>query len=641
MPLNNGTNGTNGTTESPDPETDQLIEDVLADDDLFEAVYGAQAVQERLEPEPPPVEPPAQKDVLRALSGVVAVPRGRPAGRKDSQPRVRRTKAQIEADKAKVEGRTPDKAPQPRVVPAGTPLPTFDESAAPLVLADASAPAADLGHPATWPVQWPPIREVDDLYTLTLRKDFYPQSGLIPYYMKWAGAATDISPAAHWAGICAAVAAQLGRGQRIAQGAKGVVPSFFALVLAESGGRKSYALKLLRSCLPPDSHDSMMPRSDTSLLKILVEHPWRFWCIDEASALFKLFGNEWSSSLAEFLCKIYDGDEVRTTTITRGELSVPPMHLSLLAMTTFATLLRGGIKSNAVEELIGGGLFGRFFVIPLAKPENPRFEAGVPSEQARQFIQNYLINLRRACPWSAGDVDGSWNSYDLTPEANLELMRWQSATGAGGMGNPPYDGIASMWTRLHVQVKRLALIYHLASGKAQPGDLIDVESLWPALKAMHYFLVPAMLWFARKARYGALMIKVDRVRDELQAARYGLRYSDLCKTCGLTVQERTDVLAILHGEIAYEWWLPQSSARRANRQGHPHTIVVARDRVVENYAEDTPLRPGERRTRKYAPPPPAVLRHAREMSDKDYDAPHPIEQPIATQAEIDAIEGVN
>jgi hypothetical protein len=561
--------------------------------------------------------------------------RGRPKGVKDTKKRTRRTQAQIDADQAAKEQAAAEKAAAEAPAPVGAPLPLIDEAQAPQPrLVGEGMP--DLGNKAVWPNQWENVKEVDNLYDLKFKPIYYPRDGLIPLYLKWAGLATDISPAAHWAGITAAIAAQLGRGQRVAQGDDGVVPSFFVLVLAESGGRKSYSLKLLRSCLPDDSFDSTLPRSDTSLLKILVNRPWRFWCLDEATSLFKLFGSEWSSSLAEFLCRIYDGDEVRTTTITRGELATPPMHLSLVALTTFANLLRGGIKSNAVEELIGGGLFGRFFVVPLAKPEKPRPEANKPDPNTRAYIKGYLTNLRQACPWN-GHGEGNYNTYDLTPEARLELLRWQSVTGAGGMKPPPYEGIASMWTRLHVQVKRLALIYHLSRGKAKPSDPIGVESLLPALFMVHEYLLPSMLWFARKARYGSLMIKIDRVRDELQAATYGLRFSELCKLCGLSTRERIEALAILADEVVYEWWMP--NAGRGEHVGRPHTVIVPKEKVQETLVDGKVLRAGERRTRKYAPPPPTVKNAIREMTDGEAAMPHVVETVTADSAEIDAREG--
>jgi len=561
--------------------------------------------------------------------------RGRPKGVKDAKPRTRRTRAQLQAEKEDAERAAAEKAAAEAAAPVGTPLPTIDEAAVPQPkLVDGGTP--DLGPKAIWANQWEKVQEVDNLYKLNFKSTYYPKDGLIPLYLKWAGLATDISPAAHWAGITAAIAAQLGRGQRVAQGDDGVVPSFFVLVLAESGGRKSYSLKLLRSCLPDDSYDSTLPRSDASLLKILVNRPWRFWCLDEATSLFKLFGSEWSSSLAEFLCRIYDGDEVRTTTITRGELATPPMHLSLVALTTFANLLRGGIKANAVEELIGGGLFGRFFVVPLAKPAKPRPEANKPDPNTRVYIKGYLTNLRRVCPWNGQrDTDGNFNAYDLTPEARLELLRWQAVTGAGGMEDPPYEGIASMWTRLHVQVKRLALIYHLSRGKAQPGEPIGLESLLPALRMMHEYLLPSMLWFARKARYGTLMVKIDRVRDELRAAPYGLRFSELCKLCGLSTRERIEALAILADEVVYEWWMPL--AGRGEHVGRPHTVVVPKEKVKETLVEGSPLRAGERRTRKYAPPPPTVKNCIREMTDGEASMPHPMEQEFVDATEVNAI----
>lgn len=584
-------------------------DDEPMDAEVFDALYGAQG--------PPP-------------------PRGRPKGIKDTKKRTRRSKAELEADRVAEEQATMAAAAARAAAPVGTPLPTIDEMAAPQPkLVNDIMP--DLGPQAIWPNKWTRAREVDNLYDLTFKPTYYPKDGIIPLYLKWAGLATDISPAAHWAGISAAIAAQLGRGQRVAQGDDGVVPSFFVLVLAESGGRKSYSLKLLRGCLPDDSYDTTLPRSDTALLKVLTNRPWRFWCLDEATSLFKLFGNEWSSSLAEFLCKIYDGDEVRTTTITRGDLKTPPMHLSLVALTTFANLLRGGIKANAVEELIGGGLFGRFFVVPLAKPEHPRPEANKPDPDTRAFIKGYLTNLRRACPWNGHNDTNAFNAYDLTLEARLELLRWQVATGAGGMSDPPYDGIASMWTRLHVQVKRLALIYHLSRGKAQPGEPVGLESLLPALRMMHEYLLPSMLWFARKARYGTLMIKIDRVRDELRTAPYGLRFSELCKLCGLSTRERVEALSILDDEVVYEWWLP--NAGKGEHVGRPHTIVVPKEKVQETLIEGKSPRNGERRTRKYAPAPPSVRNCIREMTDNEAALPVIKEQELGDVTEIDAVEG--
>jgi hypothetical protein len=205
------------------------------------------------------------------------------------------------------------------------------------------------------------------------------------------------------------------------------------------------------------------------------------------------------------------------------------------------------------------------------------------------------------------------------------------------MKDPPYDGVSSMWTRLHIQVKRLALIYHLSRGKAQPGEPIGLESLLPALRMMHEYLLPSMLWFARKARYGTLIVKIDRVRDELRAAPYGLRFSELCKRCGLTTRERIEALAILADEIVYEWWMPL--AGKGEHVGRPHTVVVPKEKVQETLIEGKPLRKGERRTRKYAPAPPTVRNCVREMSDNEAALPHAPELETADAAEIDAIGG--
>ena len=67
---------------------------------------------------------------------------------------------------------------------------------------------------------------------------------------------------------------------------------------------------------------------------------------------------------------------------------------------------------------------------------------------------------------------------------------------------------------------------------------------------------------------------------------------------------------------------------------------MPKEKVQETLVEGKPLRKGERRTRRYAPPPPTVKNCVREMTDQEAMLPHLAELEAVDGAEIDAVEGL-
>lgn len=496
----------------------------------------------------------------------------------------------------------------------------------------------DLGHPITWPNRYGEVQTVSELWELEIKPYMYPETGLYPLYFKWAQSCTDVPLANHWACLTTGVASCLGRWHRIEDGHDGVVPSVFALVLAKSGQRKSFGMKILRSILPNDIRDTQFPRSDVALLQLLKKEPWRLWLLDEASKLFKILASQYQTQAIENLVHVYDGDTVAVYTQTNGTLRSPPSFLCLLGATTLASMLESKNLSEAqLHELIYGGLFGRFFICPATNEdvaeEDTLFEPLKRDPVVEQYLKDWMTELHGIGQWRGRETDGDQHhTYKLSKEARIELHRWIEQTGAGGVKNKiPHPGLTSFWNRAPLQAKRLALIYHLSKGEVTLDDPIDADTMVRAIRFVYEYLAPAFLWFVQYATRTGVAQVVQRVADVLQRARYGLRYKELCEKCNINLQQRTEVLAILDDKIHYEKWknVEYNQGEMVMKPGAPHLVVVwGTEREEQRRLDDgSNLRPGEVRMQggiAAAPPSIAKLVAEKKFGDVDITTPEEI-----------------
>jgi len=441
-------------------------------------------------------------------------------------------------------------------------------------------------------------------------KTMVPPGSLYESYFEWALQVTDAPLSHHWAVFTTALGSVLGPGHVIEHGMNKVTPNIYTVIITESGAAKSYAMNMLLKMLPKQMATETVPSSHSALLDMFAESGWRLFSLDEAGALFSQLVTNWNASLTHFLIRAYGGDEISTRARGQGKsVTAKVESASIIGATTHEQL--GNLPRRELEQVLRGGLFGRFFLCPgrpardyaTWKPEplsaDPEFQ---------KMLGAWLSNIYVTTPTK--DKNGERpepHLYKLEPGARIELCRWLYQLGP----HAPTSLLGPIWRRLGLFAKKLALIYHVSCGLDWETPISE-RTLVCAMHTITYYLIPAYRVLVEQMGNTAFQAVINKVRDHVLNSPNGVRYGDICGACGIRREERIDALVALHGDIHYESW------QDYNKKGRPHLVIVWGKQTLPLENENgRSMRPGEGRLEGgcNTSPPETVERALQERKD--------------------------
>lgn len=393
--------------------------------------------------------------------------------------------------------------------------------------------------PAADRPDWSQLQQTPVLSTLTLPPDSAPDL-FFGYYNVFASRPLGTCPEYNWATAAALISSMLGPGWRLETvgGAGDLAANLFVALVGASGTRKSLTAHAMRSCLPDVGlWTAVNPRSDVGFIDVLAEQSHRLWFLDEAGSLFKKLYTKSFEQMISSLTSLYDGQ----TTTVKGraqEVTVENPYLTLVCCTIESGLLPGGDRSQ-VRELFTSGLLSRFMLCAAAERKDSLIH-GLDQDAAAR-LHNWLMKRFLI----AGNRPGR---FKLAPEAWSQL-RWYLES----RGHAPVSLMGGTWRRAVTLAQKLSLIYHVAEGN-YPNTPISAENLIRALRAVHYYVLPAHLYVARRALYTGVQILLDEVVQTLEAAPGGLTMMEFAALVGRDERRRYSALALLDNRIRYTTW---------------------------------------------------------------------------------------
>jgi hypothetical protein len=275
--------------------------------------------------------------------------------------------------------------------------------------------------------------------------------------------------------------------------------------------------------------------------------------LDEAGSLFKKLYTKNFEQMIPTLTSIYDG---QTTTVKAKsyETTVENPYLTLVSCTIEQGLIPAGDRAQ-VQELFTSGLLSRFLLCAAAEePGDPLISP--LDEDAAARIANWLMTRYLL-------ASGKPGLFKLSPAAWSQL-RWYLES----RGRSPVGLMSGAWKRAAMWAQKLALIYHVAEEK-WPNQPISAENLLQALRAVHYYVLPAHLYVARKALYTNVQVLLDEIVQVLEASPQGLSLTDLARLVGRDERRRYSALALLDDRLRWSKW-------DRPRGGRPSIVVSLR-----------------------------------------------------------------
>lgn len=412
---------------------------------------------------------------------------------------------------------------------------------------------------------WPAVEPPDDLFKVKLRSDMYPSDGFIGKYLEWMEPTTDAPRAFHLATALVILSTAIGRTYRIAHGATGggLYSNLFFLLLADSGSRKSTAMRPARALLSPTRLWTGPHASSLSFTESLAVTPTVLWQLDEATSLLELFKTQSSGDLLEKMNTAYCGDEVWYRSNKQGKISVPFPHVNLITATPLAWLR----EKQLSEDFLRGGTFARFTLVPAA-PDGIKIDPPPPDPDVQIALTRWLDGVAA--------LNGSF-TIELEHKARQEYAAY-----VANRGQCEDLLLSGVWNRAGDMVKKLSLLYHIACMRPAK-QRIQLDTVRQAIAFVHEFALPGHLWATGRLRETSPIRRHQMtLEEELLQRPAGMRYRDVSVQLGVSIRESDMVLAGLFESQRIAFWTWKENG--PEWRGRPEWVVGIRGR--------TPVRAG-------------------------------------------------
>jgi len=403
---------------------------------------------------------------------------------------------------------------------------------------------------------YPPIRRPAYLFDLTVTPDKWPQTGYLRRYLDVVTPTTDAPTPFHLATALVTLAAALGPRWTVEHQSGGLFSNLWFFLIADSGSRKSTAMKMVTKLLT-ESRVWIGPVESTRAFMEAYKEQWEhnvLWWFDEATAFFNFMDKPYAQDLPMRLTTAYNGDPITYQSVaTKGQLIVEKPFLSILMGAPLAWL-RGQLKNNVIR----GGIFGRFILVPAAKTDSklmPPPLDPVATENLRRWLLMFAENEAH---------------YKLTfsHAAEHTLLNWYAVTEK--MDNEEL-ALAGIWNRRTDLVLKLALLYHV-SALRQPKQSIQQDSVEQAINFLHYYVFPGQLWALNRLVDVAPNVRAMLdIEERLESAPQGIRYGGVAREFGLQPDAAQKILYGLWTAKRLTFWRHHDPL---TENGRPYYLIT-------------------------------------------------------------------
>ena len=399
------------------------------------------------------------------------------------------------------------------------------------------------------------IKAPQRLFDLKLESNSWPQTGFLKRYMEVMTPTTDAPLPFHLATALVALATAMGPRWTIEHQSGGLTPNLWFLLVADSGSRKSTAMKPVLKFFSPTTCWNGGLESTKKFMQDLTDAKDHnaLWFFDEAAAFFTMINKTFANDLAPRLTAAYNGDTVSYGS-SKVFMNVIKPHLSMLMGTPLAWL-----RSKLITpDVLRGGVFGRFLLIPASRDE-PLLHPPCVDPVAFENLHRWLDMIANAPGHSFHNT--------LSHGAKHTLFAWLKAA-----QEPEEElALAGVWNRRGDFALKLALLYHVATLR-QPNQAIQEDSMQQAINFLHNYVLPGQLWAISRLSVDNPIKRVQLdIEEALDARPEGLNYAIIPALFGLPVEQAQRILYSLWTAHKIMFWRHRDPYIR---YGRPHYLCT-------------------------------------------------------------------
>lgn len=398
---------------------------------------------------------------------------------------------------------------------------------------------------------WPEVGLPKSLFDLEIRDDMLPDQGFITAYLKWAEPTTDAPRSIHLA-TCLSVLGSSAMPNWTVRGAMVAHLNLLILIIADAATRKSTGMNRGKGLISESRLNTIVSSSLADFIQQLSSKPTQLWCLDEADPFFHMLQAGHSDKAAAVLASGYYRQQMSNSALSSGTTTVDNPCFSILTGAAFDWLQARKLS----PELLRGGLFSRFMIIPA---QRTRLELYPPkaNEEAAEVFRKWLLKLQMTGPFE----------LQLSPQAKTLFMSYQV-----GRGETTNKNLTSgIWDRAPEHVVKLAALYHISLYRSGRSPIEEDCMRW-AINMVHYYLLPGHLWVCAKLEATTDRTKACEraIQEALEAAgTAGRAYAPFSAEFGNRVQFNGAVVNMYRRGLLSFWAVKTNEGR-----GRSMTMIV-------------------------------------------------------------------
>ncbi|MHB1661945.1 MAG: hypothetical protein ACYCSQ_09730 [bacterium] len=294
-----------------------------------------------------------------------------------------------------------------------------------------------------------------------------------------------------------------------------VRPDIWSIVLADSGGGKSYTESRYASVIEIKNKLSAGIQSSAKFIEEIAKTPHTSWTRDEVAQFIKAIKTQtYLFELKDYLLIVATNGTISRTTKKDGAIVVEDPAIAFLGLNVFETF----VKTIDAEDLTDG--FAQRFNYIIVKPDPARPPLSVPRYKTSE-IEKTIKSAWKKMPKPRKD-----KTYKLSPEAIKEFDKSFSlfAENEEIKNNIP----ASFSRRTLFKAVKYAMIYHCILGKATKTYL-DAEDISYAMRfiSVNFSDIKALLEHYGLSDLEKTVRDVERLKNEYKAAGKILKTRDV------------------------------------------------------------------------------------------------------------------
>jgi hypothetical protein len=284
-----------------------------------------------------------------------------------------------------------------------------------------------------------------------------PEVGFIAEYLAVQSAATMAPREFHLASALWIVGALLGPRFRIELGGHQFPATLWTVLMARSGNLKSSALKRATRLLNEATDGRLElddPVSKEAFVDALRDQPAGFWVWSEFGEFMTQAKREYLAGAKQALCKVFDGDDLRTRSRGEGRMIVQNCSPSIIGATVLDS-----IPEWVRDVDLTHGFLSRVLFVPSIS--ETAYSTGLRLNEAETKGRTRLLNWLRQAD---AKTPPGWSHVPISAELEEVFGAYDSAMRAMEVD----ENLIGLRNRLGIYSLKLAMIYALAERRETP-----------------------------------------------------------------------------------------------------------------------------------------------------------------------------